>query len=556
MENTLTRFENGVEKITTAAKYGDLGCIIYWMSFLPLDQLHADIIKYAAQNGHLECLKYLHENGCPWDEDTTRNAAGGGHLECLKYLHKNGCPCDAVAISWAAGSGYLECLKYLHVNECPWNSQATSWAAGGGHLECLKYLHVNGCPHHVTTSSAAMHGHLECIKYLHENGFRFRENDTAWVAGGGHLECLKYLHVNGHPWDEDATRCAANGGHWECLKYLHENGCPWDKNATKCAAEKGSLECLKYLHENGCPWDKDLVINIRNMLNLKCLKYIVRNEIAWNKDSFRKWLEEDQPYKSAQLIEMLEEEHETIISTRFSDLVDQITSVIYETPVNDNRPPAEPPPHPGNLSSGKRKRDDSDENKVGEENEKDCVSVWETKEGQWYLRTAQLTEFDSLKVKAGKFYFIHAKKENGGYSFIAQNPYYSEIRMQTADVLRATIAEHAYSGSFLTILMSHLIEEFCRLNSLTISDIRKVLYVSDVSDTSSIFRFTTKKKYCVNLLELSPSEISNIYQLILKYKILQDTPDEYCPLDVQDLQGPHSQACNVSFCPSSENSVF
>ena len=22
----------------------------------------------AAENGHLECLKYAHENGCPWDE--------------------------------------------------------------------------------------------------------------------------------------------------------------------------------------------------------------------------------------------------------------------------------------------------------------------------------------------------------------------------------------------------------------------------------------------------------------------------------------------------------
>ena len=24
---------------------------------------------FAALNGNLECLKYLHKNGCPWDED-------------------------------------------------------------------------------------------------------------------------------------------------------------------------------------------------------------------------------------------------------------------------------------------------------------------------------------------------------------------------------------------------------------------------------------------------------------------------------------------------------
>ena len=42
----------------------------------------------AAKNGHLECLKYAHENGCPWDQWTCRQAAENGHLECLKYLHE------------------------------------------------------------------------------------------------------------------------------------------------------------------------------------------------------------------------------------------------------------------------------------------------------------------------------------------------------------------------------------------------------------------------------------------------------------------------------------
>ena len=48
----------------------------------------------AAEGGHLECLKYAHENGCPWDEWTCSMAAFNGHLECLKYAHENGCPWD------------------------------------------------------------------------------------------------------------------------------------------------------------------------------------------------------------------------------------------------------------------------------------------------------------------------------------------------------------------------------------------------------------------------------------------------------------------------------
>jgi hypothetical protein len=28
------------------------------------------LCAFAAKNGHLECLKYAHEQGCPWDKNT------------------------------------------------------------------------------------------------------------------------------------------------------------------------------------------------------------------------------------------------------------------------------------------------------------------------------------------------------------------------------------------------------------------------------------------------------------------------------------------------------
>ena len=31
----------------------------------------------AAKGGHLDCLKYAHENGCPWDASTCSSAASG-----------------------------------------------------------------------------------------------------------------------------------------------------------------------------------------------------------------------------------------------------------------------------------------------------------------------------------------------------------------------------------------------------------------------------------------------------------------------------------------------
>ena len=101
---------------------------------------------FAARYGHLDCLKYLHENGCPWKENATWSAASNGHLDCLKYLHENECPWDKDVTWSAAWNGHLDCLMYLHENGCPWKENVTLSAALNSHLDCLKYLQENGCP--------------------------------------------------------------------------------------------------------------------------------------------------------------------------------------------------------------------------------------------------------------------------------------------------------------------------------------------------------------------------------------------------------------------------
>lgn len=50
-----------------------------------------------ASNGHLECLEFAHENGCPWNEYTCLFAAARkGNLECLKYAYQNYCPINII----------------------------------------------------------------------------------------------------------------------------------------------------------------------------------------------------------------------------------------------------------------------------------------------------------------------------------------------------------------------------------------------------------------------------------------------------------------------------
>ena len=45
------------------------------------------------------------------------------------------------ACARAASGGHLECLKYLHEEvKAPWDSYTASWAAVNGHLHILEYL--------------------------------------------------------------------------------------------------------------------------------------------------------------------------------------------------------------------------------------------------------------------------------------------------------------------------------------------------------------------------------------------------------------------------------
>ena len=145
--------------------------------------LFKGMCNLAAKKGRIECLKYLHENGYPWDNWTCNYAAMNGNIECLKYAHENRCSWDEDTCFYAAENGHLECLKYAHENGCPWNEDTCEEAAKNGHLECLKYAHENGCPwDEDTCSHAAENSHLECLKYAHENGCPYPKEVFSIIA--------------------------------------------------------------------------------------------------------------------------------------------------------------------------------------------------------------------------------------------------------------------------------------------------------------------------------------------------------------------------------------
>lgn len=100
--------------------------------YLP-DHLH----RATYEQSYLQCLKYVHENGCPWDSNLCTEAGQRGHLVCLTYAHEHG---------------------------CPWNEKTYRATAEGGHIACLKYVHMNGCPR--AELDLTKIGRQDCRQYL------------------------------------------------------------------------------------------------------------------------------------------------------------------------------------------------------------------------------------------------------------------------------------------------------------------------------------------------------------------------------------------------------
>lgn len=193
-----------------------------------------------ASNGNLELMKYLHERyGYRFENNmnTCRFATMYGHVECLQYAHEHGCPWDEQVCWKAAFNGHIDCLKYAHQNGCPWDVYTIRCAAESGHIECLKYAFDNGC-------SQSKFGEDKLPRDV---------MTSACAAANGHLECLMYLHENGYPWDAVTCSSAAYNGNVECLKYAYENGCPWNANTIRFARVMRYDDCVEYARSRGCP---------------------------------------------------------------------------------------------------------------------------------------------------------------------------------------------------------------------------------------------------------------------------------------------------------------
>jgi hypothetical protein len=149
--NTGCAFE--AQSLAYASLNGNLEMVKLLISFgfkwiVPPTYFGADhyVISEAARGGHLELIKWMKQEGCPWGTSTFREASGFGNIEMMEWIRDNGCPFDESSIIYASSNGKLDAVKWLRSNGCPWDIRAVFASAYHGEMDTLGWLIDNGCP--------------------------------------------------------------------------------------------------------------------------------------------------------------------------------------------------------------------------------------------------------------------------------------------------------------------------------------------------------------------------------------------------------------------------
>ena len=189
-----------------AVRRGFLDLIKYVIEKRVSKEAKVSGLKLAAEQGHLEIVKWLVEYGVGPLDDALIAAADKGHIEIVKYLLEKGANIHAKsdeAVGDASRNGNLEMVKLLVDSGADihaYQDYALRMAAAKGHLPVVKYLVENGADVNAMEGEpliqAAYNRKLAVLKYLVRQGANpHAKNDTALSLAdkNAHTEISQYL---------------------------------------------------------------------------------------------------------------------------------------------------------------------------------------------------------------------------------------------------------------------------------------------------------------------------------------------------------------------------
>lgn len=219
------------------------GCVLSDLSLWATYECNLEILRYAhsvdqefiprattivADMGCLDCLIFLHENGCPWNKQTTTEAASSGHIDCLVYAHENSCPWDEQTTEAAAMYGNVDCLRYAHENGCPWTSSVIVLSFAHCNLDCLVYVCENFLPRITEINldsvidqepNSTSSDFARCFRYLKNRriifhtGYNTKLDSTNFES---FQDLLKHVNYRGYQNDQTSDYDSdGSGDRWE-----------------------------------------------------------------------------------------------------------------------------------------------------------------------------------------------------------------------------------------------------------------------------------------------------------------------------------------------------
>ncbi len=123
---------------TESATKGHLVCLkrnFHLIEIVESDGFATIVANQAIKGGHIDCLKYLTDNGYRCDGRSLIIAVHCGHLNCLEYIYNIGITLVPAIISVAAERGNLDCLQFAFDHECEWEIPKVV------HSDCFDFLY-------------------------------------------------------------------------------------------------------------------------------------------------------------------------------------------------------------------------------------------------------------------------------------------------------------------------------------------------------------------------------------------------------------------------------
>jgi len=280
------------EALVAASELGNYGKIRRMASRADTQKFEMrndEVMKTAVENGHIDVLEWLVEQGLHTSLDTYVSAVRGGHIHVLEWLKsRDGSGrhhARPIICAVAAATGSIETLKWLQAQDpfYSWDESACEAAVKGGHFDVLKWLRSQRppCPWSPSTFIAAIRrGNIEVVEWMETQRIGWAVNPIHYAAGAGQLEILKWFHKRGLMLDSFACATASRKGHWDIVQWLRslDPPCPWSGDEITFAWEQKRVDMVKWARSQGCELDDDYLTETVQIAYLELREWIEANK--------------------------------------------------------------------------------------------------------------------------------------------------------------------------------------------------------------------------------------------------------------------------------------